>query len=120
MRDCHVGKPVSECCLVVPIPDDMGRGVHPGTDPMMNHRPIRSSLEMRERITIVLDGLSLGGGGTLMVERRLQTLPGVLRAYASPVTEMAYIDYDPDLVTRRVITDTIERAGFRAGEISVR
>ncbi len=73
-----------------------------------------------QHVAIVLDGLSCGGGGVLMIERELKNVPGVERVYANPTTEMAYLDYDAKRVTFDHLIKAVERAGFRAGEISER
>jgi copper chaperone CopZ len=73
-----------------------------------------------QHVAIVLDGLSCGGGGVLMIERELKKVPGVERAYANPTTQMAYLDYDPMRATPIQLIRAVERAGFRAGELSVR
>jgi copper chaperone CopZ len=72
------------------------------------------------RVTLSIYGLGCGGGGALTVERCLARIPGVLRAYVNPLTEMAYVEYDPSLVGPGQLSDAIERTGFRAGEASVR
>lgn len=67
------------------------------------------------RVTMPIYGLACGGGGALTVERALAKLPGVLRAYVNPATEMAYVEYDPDVCTTADIAAAVGRAGFRAG-----
>jgi copper chaperone CopZ len=74
----------------------------------------------RKHVAIALDGLSCGGGGVLMIERELKKIPGVEHVYANPATEMAYLDYDPICATPVQLIKAVERAGFRAGEISER
>jgi copper chaperone CopZ len=73
-----------------------------------------------KRVAIALDGLSCGGGGVLMVERELKKVPGVQHVYANPATEMAYVEYDSMRATAIELRRAVERAGFRAGEFSVR
>lgn len=72
------------------------------------------------RITLAIYGLACGGGGALSVERALALTPGVVRAYVSPTTEMAYVEYDPAAADQESLSGAVERAGFRAGEPSPR
>lgn len=73
-----------------------------------------------ERTTLPIYGLGCGGGGTLTIERALEKLPGVLRVYVNPLTEMAYLEYDPARATGEEFRRAIERVGFRAGAASLR
>jgi hypothetical protein len=73
-----------------------------------------------ERVTIAIYGLGCGGGGALTVERSLVETPGVTRAYVNPLTEMAYIEYDPAIVDPPRLADAVSCVGFRAGEASLR
>lgn len=68
------------------------------------------------RVTLEILGLGAAGGGALVVERALARERGVVRAYVSPETEMAYVQYDPTVITPDGLIVTIERTGFRAGE----
>lgn len=68
-----------------------------------------------QRITIPIEGLSCGGGGSLLVERALTRVPGVVRAYVNPVTEMAYVEYDPARTNQERLAQAVERAGCGAG-----
>lgn len=72
------------------------------------------------RVTLPVYGLACGGGGALAVERALAKTPGVARAYVNPLTEVAYVEYDPDLVGPDQLATAVERAGFRAGEAVTR
>lgn len=72
-----------------------------------------------ERATLPIDDLGCGGGGTLTIERALAKLPGVIRASVNPLTEMAYVEYDPTRVSRDEFRRAIERAGFRVGAAGV-
>ena len=69
-----------------------------------------------QRITLPIYDLCCGGGGALTVERALAKVPGVLRVYANPATELAYIDYDPSLVDLPQLVAAIESVGYRAGQ----
>lgn len=69
----------------------------------------------RQRATLPIVGLT-SGRGAVAVERALQEVPGVIRAYANPATEMAYVEYDPQRTGLAAFTKAIESAGFRNGE----
>ncbi len=73
-----------------------------------------------QRITLPIYDLCCGGGGALTVERALSQVPGVLRVYANPATETAYIDYDPTVTDLPQLIAAIESAGYRAGAPSER
>lgn len=69
----------------------------------------------RSAARIPVYGLGCGGGGATSIERVLTHLPGVLRAYVNPATEIAYIDYDPATTDAVQLAQAIERTGYRAG-----
>jgi Cu+-exporting ATPase len=73
-----------------------------------------------QRITIPIEELSCGGGGSLQVERALTRVPGVMYAYVNPATEMAYIEYDPTRTNQARLIQAVERIGFQAGVPSLR
>ena len=73
-----------------------------------------------QRITVPIYDLSFGGGGALMIERALARTPGVVYAYVNPATEMAYVEYDPQLVDPDRLSKVVEHAGFRTGVPSLR
>jgi cation transport ATPase len=50
-----------------------------------------------QRLTIPISGLRCAGSECYTLERALRRVPGVVDVYVNPVTEMAYIDYDPPL-----------------------
>lgn len=72
------------------------------------------------RLVMPILGLSCGGGGALAVERAIGRLPGVMRVYVNPFTEMAYVDYDAARTGPDQFVAAVERAGFRAGPSSTR
>ncbi|HEX2911011.1 MAG TPA: heavy metal-associated domain-containing protein [Chloroflexia bacterium] len=74
----------------------------------------------KQRVTLPISGLSCGGGGTLIVERALLKVPGVLRAYVNPCTEMAYVEFDPTLCNPYLLMAAVKKAGFKAEEFSLR
>lgn len=73
-----------------------------------------------QRITIPIEELSCGGGGSLQVERALIHVSGVVYAYVNPATEMAYIAYDPTRTDQARLMQAVEQAGFRAGVPNLR
>jgi len=46
-------------------------------------------------LTIPISGLRCAGSECYTLERALRREPGVVDVYVNPVTEIAYIDYDP-------------------------
>lgn len=83
--------------------------------------PSRSTAADRQvtrmrRVTLAVHGLGCGGGGALDIERALAATPGVNRAYVNPLTEMAYIDFDPSVCGPDALVRAVQRAGFSASE----
>ena len=70
-----------------------------------------------EHMTIAITGFGCGGGGSLVVERAIGKVPGVLRVYVNPATEMAYVDYDPQLMERAQLIASVERTGLHAADL---
>lgn len=68
-----------------------------------------------QRVTLPIYGLGCGGGGALAVERTLSKTTGVRRAYVNPLTEMAYIEYDPALTDLEQLGAAVAGAGFGVG-----
>lgn len=73
-----------------------------------------------ERVTLVINGLDRGGGGSLTAERALARVTGVVWAYVNPATEMAYVEYDPVMVLLAHLIAAVERTGLRVGEMEMR
>lgn len=73
-------------------------------------------------ICVIMATYDLGcwGSGAMIVERALARAPGVVHVYANPATEMAYIEFDPTLTGPAQLITVVERAGFRAGEPTMR
>jgi copper chaperone CopZ len=67
---------------------------------------------MKQRVTLPIYNLSCGGGGALTVERALTKVPGAMRVYVNPATEMAYVEYDAEQVSLEQLAETIAQAGF--------
>ena len=66
-----------------------------------------------ERVTLPIYGLTCWGGGSLVVERVIMRVEGVRNAYVNPVTEMAYVEYDPSRCSSEQLTAAVEKSGFR-------
>jgi cation transport ATPase len=69
-------------------------------------------------VTIPIDGLYCGGA--LTIERELASLPGVIRAYVNPLTEMAYVAFDPSASSASQIQVAIRELGYWPGEPQIR
>jgi len=72
------------------------------------------------RVTLAIYELGSGGGGALTAERALTKVPGVQRSYVNPLTEMAYVEYDPAVTQPSQLVAAVEGVGLRAGEPSLR
>lgn len=68
-----------------------------------------------QRLTFEIDGLTCGGGGALTAERVLARLPGVMRVYLNPLTEMAYVEIDPDAASEQQLVAAVADLGLRPG-----
>ncbi|MBI3978302.1 MAG: heavy-metal-associated domain-containing protein [Chloroflexi bacterium] len=69
-----------------------------------------------QRVTLAIFGLGCGGGGSLTVERALARLSGVVRVYVNPVTEMAYVEFDPARIQPTDLVRAVQQVGFDADE----
>ena len=70
-----------------------------------------------EHITIAITGFGCGGGGSLVAERAIARVPGVVRVYVNPATEMAYVEYDPHLMEIRRLNAAVEQTGLHVAEL---
>ena len=68
----------------------------------------------RARASLSIAGLSCAAEGVLSAERTVRRLPGVLWVYANPATEMAYVEYAPEVVTLNEVVRAFGSAGFDA------
>ena len=80
----------------------------------MGEHPARQNTE---RLTLAINGLACGGGGSLTAERALARVPGVVWAYVNPATEMAYVEYDPARALPAQLVAAVERTGLRVAEL---
>ena len=74
----------------------------------------------RERSTLPIYNLGCGGGGALAIERALTKVPGVVQAYVNPLTEMAYVVYDPAQTSTDQLTRVIDQLGYGAPRVEAR
>lgn len=65
-----------------------------------------------QHISLPIYNLNCGGGGSLIVEHALARTPGVIEVYVNPVTEMAYISFDPEQCTPESLAVVIGRVGY--------
>lgn len=68
------------------------------------------------RVVLPVYGLACGGGGALTAERALARVPGVVRAYVNPATEMAYVEYDPATTRTTELARAVESVGLNVGD----
>jgi len=73
-----------------------------------------------QRVTFPIYGLDSGGDGALDLERALQRVPGVRRAYVNRLTEMAYVQLDPATVCTDQLAATVHHLGLEAGPVQAR
>lgn len=68
----------------------------------------------RKTTTLMLESTVCSGGSAHTVEKILQEIPGVLRAYVNPVTEAAYVEYDADQCSEADLERAVQSAGVHA------
>jgi cation transport ATPase len=66
------------------------------------------------RVTLPLYNLGCGGGEALAIERVIATTPGVAQVTINPLTEMAYVVYDPTQVCPEHLRAALDRLGYGA------
>jgi len=64
------------------------------------------------RVTLPLYNLGCGGGEAIAIERAIAKLPGVTEIYINPLTEMAYVVYDPALMDSEHLRAYLDRLGY--------
>jgi hypothetical protein len=64
------------------------------------------------RTALPLAPLGCAGAERLTVERVLSEGVGVLEVFVNPVTEMAYVEYDPSQTDPDTLFGLLRRAGF--------
>jgi hypothetical protein len=73
-----------------------------------------------QRLTFPIVDCPADGDITAALRRELEGVPGVVRAYVNPSTEMAYVQADPSLTDIEVLVRAAEHAGLHAGPPSRR
>ena len=68
----------------------------------------------RKTTTVMLDDATCGAGSAHTVEKALRDVPGVLRAYVNPATEVAYVEYDADRCAEDDLAKAVESTGVHA------
>ena len=67
-------------------------------------------------LTIPIEDLTCGGGGSLTAERALSRVRGVSYVYVNPATEMAYVRFDPNQCSSKELLEALRKCGLRAEE----
>lgn len=68
----------------------------------------------RKTTTLMLDSTGCAGGSAHTVEKVLQEVTGVLRAYVNPATETAYVEYDADQCNETDLARAVESVGVNS------
>jgi cation transport ATPase len=63
-------------------------------------------------VTLPLYNLGCGGSEVLAIERAIATMPGVTQVYLNPLTEMAYVVYDPALLGQQHLRAALDGLGY--------
>lgn len=64
--------------------------------------------------TVLLEDAGCVAGSIQTIEHALRQVPGVVRVYVNPVTEAAYVEYDPDSCTEAALVAAIQSIGVQA------
>lgn len=72
------------------------------------------------RVVFPIFGFTCGATEAPLVQRCLSRSRGVVHAFVSPATEMAYVEYDPTVTDPTSLSKTICDVGLRAGEPELR
>lgn len=65
-----------------------------------------------QHTTVPLQSIGCGSTGRAAVERSLRELPGVPQASVNPVTEMAYVEFDPAQCRDEDVLAAVRRTGY--------
>jgi copper chaperone CopZ len=65
-----------------------------------------------QHTTAPLQSLGCGSTGRAVIERSLRELPGVLEASVNPVTEMAYVEFDPARCSEEEVAAAVRATGY--------
>jgi hypothetical protein len=85
-----------------------------GDEPCAAHAPQASAR------AFPVHGLPPGPASAGVLEGLLRHVTGVTRAYVSPVTALAYVDYLPAQVTEEQLVGAIRGGGYRVGAAAQR
>ena len=65
-----------------------------------------------QHTTVPLQSIGCGSTGRAVVERSLRELPGVLEASVNPITEMAYVEFDPAQCSEEEVAAAVRGTGY--------
>ena len=65
-----------------------------------------------QHTTVPLQSIGCGSTGRAVVERSLRELPGVLEASVNPITEMAYVEFDPAQCSEEEAAAAVRATGY--------
>lgn len=71
----------------------------------------------RIHASILVLGMDCPGSEAVVLERRLDRLPGVLEARVNGVRERAYVTIDPTVSRVDTILEAIRKAGYGVGAV---
>jgi hypothetical protein len=67
-------------------------------------------------VALSILGLDGSGDRAQLLEVALRRLHGVVRAYVSPITALAYLDYRSALISEEQLVGAIAAAGYRVDD----
>ena len=70
-------------------------------------------------LRIPIEDLGCAASDAPVLERFLARTPGVVAVYVNPVTDIAYVEYDPARTDPWRLTLAVAAAGYRAGAVGV-
>ena len=73
-----------------------------------------------ERATITISGLGACRRDTLAIEQGMLRAKGVARVFVSPQTEVAYVEYEPDVIGPADLVRMIEELGLSVEGSTIR
>lgn len=79
-----------------------------------DHNVPTANTQRSEYCQIRITGLTCAGDA-VGLERRLQRLNGVVTAMVNPITEQAYVDFDPAVTNIGNLVTAITAAGYGTG-----
>lgn len=82
-----------------------------GTPNALSMRDRRGSARHIHHITLPIRQLGCASAAPA-IEQALRNVPGVTLAYVNPVTEMAYVRFEPEQCSEPELRATLDRAGY--------